>query len=306
MIFKDKLAYLVKNETRNNTNTKKYNLLEEDFIFETTFKPDLSNSENEFCVIGRTGYNMGIFSHAGKSIKWAWWKIENEVIVYDDLFFGSKDTEDVDENHARWWKEYIIKNTPIKMSDAAVNGLVRRWGFYDASQPITDPSGNDGGYIAIDYKIEGIPDETLREWVIKHDNHRVETLSLLPEIIKVKVVKKDNKFHLYVGDIFYNSKDCGQVYDYSNQTIFIGVANPYSFNENQFWFYGEIFEVKIYNSSIEKPENLYLWFDLERNSRFKTFDKSGNGNHGELYETEEVKQEKHLEFNKSARPAKIV
>ena len=41
-------------------------------------------------------------------------------------------------------------------------------------------------------------------------------------------------------------------------------------------------------------------------SKFKTFDKSGNGNHGQLYETEEFVYQKNLEFNKFARPAKIV
>ena len=76
--------------------------------------------------------------------------------------------------------------------------------------------------------------------------------------------------------------------------------------ENKFWFNGEILEVKIYHNSIETDDDLYLWFDFERNSKFKTFDKSGNGNHGELYETEEFKYEKHIEFNKIARPAKIV
>ena len=128
MIFKDKLGYIIKNETRNNTNTKKYDLLDGDFIFEATFKPDLSNPQNEFCVLGRTGYNMGIFSHGDKSIKWSWWKIENYFVVYDDLYFGSKDMDDVNQNHARWWKEYIIKNTPVNMKDVYVNSLVRRWG----------------------------------------------------------------------------------------------------------------------------------------------------------------------------------
>ena len=42
------------------------------------------------------------------------------------------------------------------------------------------------------------------------------------------------------------------------------------------------------------------------NFKFKTFDISGNGNHGELYETDEFKYERNIEFNKFARPAKII
>jgi len=64
MIINNKKAYFVKNETRNNTNTKKYNLLNDNFIFEASFKfnPIEDTTQNEFCVIGRTGYNMGIFT----------------------------------------------------------------------------------------------------------------------------------------------------------------------------------------------------------------------------------------------------
>ena len=135
---------------------------------------------------------------------------------------------------------------------------------------------------------------------------RKESQSYIGEVVKVKIIKTKRTFTMYINDIFYKEKECGKLYDYSNQTIFIGVANPYSFEENKFWFNGEILEVKIYHNSIETDDDLYLWFDFERNSKFKTFDKSGNGNHGELYETEEFKYEKHIEFNKLARPAKII
>mgnify|MGYP003665067225 FL=1 len=299
MIFKDKLAYIVKNETRNNTNTKKYNLLNSDFTYEITYKSskleDILNSEQ--CLMGRTGYNMGIFTQktltlleedlVSSSVKWCWFKHVGEEIHYDDIYFGLKGEDNKD--YEEWWINYIKKIIPKSVSTKVLNALVSRWAFFDNT-----------------LLLDTIKDKEIREWAINFEKLKKETESYISDIIKIKIVKTHDKFKMYINDILYKSKDCGQVYDYSNQTIFIGVANPYSFNENQFWFHGEIFEVKIYNSSIEKPENLYLWFDWERNSRFKTFDKSGNGNHGELYETEEVKQEKHLEFNKSARPAKIV
>ena len=228
MIIKNKKAYFVKNETRNNTNTKKYNLLNDNFIFEASFKfnPIEDTTQNEFCVIGRTGYNMGIFTQSTNAIKWCWWEVDSDGNhTYHDIFVNGPDA-------------------------CGINNQEKN---------------------------------------------------------KIKVIKSNNKFTLYFNDEFHSEKEIiNKLYDYSNQTIFIGVANPYSHEENQFWFSGEIFEVKIYHDSVEKDDNLYLWFDFENNSKFKTFDKSGNGNHGELYETEEFKYEKHIEFNKIARPAKII
>ena len=123
----------------------------------------------------------------------------------------------------------------------------------------------------------------------------------------IRVVKNNDEFIVFLNDSWYfNGKIEGKLYDYSDKVIYIGVANPYCENKNECWFSGEISDVKIYNSSNEIIDDLYLWFDFQNNSNFKTFDKSGNGNHGELYETEEFKYEKHIEFNKLARPAKII
>ena len=62
------------------------------------------------------------------------------------------------------------------------------------------------------------------------------------------------------------------MYDYSEQTIFIGVANPYSIDTNMYWFSGDIYETKIYHSDIESDDNLYLWYNFENNSKFKRKD----------------------------------
>jgi hypothetical protein len=223
MIINNKKAYFVKNETRNNTNTKKYNLLNDNFIFEAIFKfnPIEDTTQNEFCVIGRSGYNMGIFTQSTDAIKWCWWEVDtNGNHTYHDIF---------------------------------VNGI---------------------------------------------DNQQKN---------KIKVIKSNNKFTLYLNDEFHSEKEItNRLYDYLEQTIFIGVGNPYSIDANMYWFSGDIYETKIYHSDIATADNLYLWYDFENNSKFKTFDKSGNGNHGQLYETEEFIYQKNLEFNKFARPAKIV
>ncbi len=224
MIINNKKAFLVKNQTRNNTNTKKYNLLNNNFIIEASFKfiPDESIKSNEYCVIGRSGYNMGIFTQSTDAVKFCWWEVDenNENHSYHDIFV----------------------------------------------YPIDNQQQN-----------------------------------------KLKIVKHNKTFTLYLNDELYATKEIvNKLYDYSEQSIYIGVANPYSYDENMYWFNGEIYEIKIYHDSVEIDDNLYLWFDFEKNAKFKTFDKSGNGNHGELFETEEYKYQKNIEFNKLARPAKII
>jgi hypothetical protein len=290
---------MVKAETRNHTNTKSYNLLNNDFIYEITYKTEKSAADftPEQCLMGRTGYNMGIFTQktstlneedsVASSVKWCWFKHVGEEIHYDDIYFGLKDTDNAE--YIVWWINYIKKSAPKDIDETIVMGLVNRWAFF---------------YNNLD--LQTIEDTEIRDWAINFEKLRKESQSYIGEVVKVKIIKTKHTFTMYINDIFYKEKECGKLYDYSTQTIFIGVANPYSFEENKFWFNGEILEVKIYHDSIETDDNLYLWFDFERNSKFKTFDKSGNGNHGEMYETEEFKYEKHIEFNKIARPAKIV
>ena len=217
MIFKDKLGYVVNNETRNKTNTKNYTLLNDDFIYEATFKTNKIIKEG--CVIGRSGGNMGIYVQP-LIIKWCWFKIEDNNVIYDDIVYS-------------------------------------------------------------------LPENKVKQFTT------------------VKVVKIADKFNMYINGDLYATKDCGDLFDYSNQPIYVGVGNPYS-NDNQYWFNGQIKEVKIYHNSTEIDNNLYLWYNFEFNSKFKTFDISGNGNHGEIYESNEYKKEKNIEFNKLARPAKIV
>ena len=225
MKFINELAFLVKNETRNKTNIKNYNLLNDDFIFEATFRVEINKDiiNGEYCVVGRTGYNMGIYAqsylHSDDAIKWCWWELQDGEYVYKDIF------------------------------------------------------------MIID----------------------------LTQIIKIKVIKKENTFTLYCNGEFYETKEIvGQLHDYTNQTIFVGVGNPYNDQCDLFWFIGDIYEVKIYHNSIESDDNLYLWYDFEKNSHFKTWDKSGNGNHGEIYSSPDLIRNSNDEFNVFARPAKII
>lgn len=127
------------------------------------------------------------------------------------------------------------------------------------------------------------------------------------EFTTVKVIKKGKYFTLYInGELYKKRKIEYKLYDYTDARIFIGAGNPYCMNNNHRWFYGEIKEVKIYHSAVESDENLYVWYDFDKQTSFKVFDKSGNGNHAEIYESEETKSEKSIEFNELARPAKII
>ena len=232
MKFTNELAYFIRKETRNKTNIKNYDLLNDDFVFEATFKLDLSQKVdyNEFCVVGRTGYNMGIYAqtdkNGGAAIKWCWWELEH------DLSMASKQ---------------LVVYKDIYMYP------------YDSNQKI-----------------------------------------------KVKAVKEDSIFSLFINDNLFGFKEIGILYDYSDQTICVGVGNPYSESTPANWFVGDIYDVKIYHDSVESYDNLYLWYDFERNSHFKTFDQSGNGNHGEIFNSPELVRMKNEEFNLVARPAKII
>ena len=123
----------------------------------------------------------------------------------------------------------------------------------------------------------------------------------LTNITNVKVVKKGTEFSLYVnGELYETKKIEYELFDYSNKLIYVGVSDPNSANNNNAWFNGEIYDVKIYDSIDENINTLYLWFDFENNDEFKTFDKSGNKNDGHLF-NQLVKKNKKDEIEKIKR-----
>lgn len=305
MIFKNNLAYMVRNETRNKTNTKKYDLLNKDFIYEATFTPGKHNdNQYESCVFGRTGYCMGIFTHYN-TVKWVWFRIdENDNVVYDSIIFNS--SEESKHHFDKWWNEWIKENAPVELDEQLKNCLFRRWAWLDNSAPYVLNWKWPNDEITDSWEIEHIQNIKLKNWIIKMNDFKDATSSLITPVVKVKVVKKGNSFSMYINDIHFMTKKVGKLYDYSDQTIFVGVGNPYNYGSDPLYFNGEINDVKLYHNSSESDKSLYLWFDFKRNAEFKTFDKSGNGNHGQKYETDEAKMKINDEFNQYARPAKIV
>jgi hypothetical protein len=88
--------------------------------------------------MGRTGYNMGIFTQkipklkeedeVSSSVKWCWFKHVGEEIHYDDIYFGLKDTDNAE--YIVWWINYIKKIAPKDIDETIVMGLVNRWAFF--------------------------------------------------------------------------------------------------------------------------------------------------------------------------------
>ncbi len=305
MIFNNEKCFIIKNETRNNTNTKKYSLLNDEYIFEATFKyhPTNNGKDVESCVLGRTGYNFGIyvyesenirqkenqFSNINNTIKWVWFKEKNGDIIYDDLFFGFNPDDINYSNHLNWWRQYIIKEAPDAIDETIIDGLSKRWGLFDGT-----------------FQINEIQNLKLLKWATTIDEEKNKSGTYLTETVKVAVKKSKNYFELYVNDILYRKKNVGNIVDLSDKTICIGTGDPYREFGSKMFFNGEIFEIKIYNTCKTNNSSLYSWIDFNKNTHFKSFDKSLNGNHAELYESEEFKNIKNIEFNQFSRPPKII
>jgi hypothetical protein len=304
MKFKN-IAYLVKDSTRNNTNTKNYSQLKDDFIFEASYKyvSKYDGNVHEECVLGRTGYKFGIyvqesetlipsndvFSNLNNTVKWCWFRQEGDVILYEDLFFAPDGTPEKNQAHLTWWKEFIKKQSPVYVHENIVEGLAARWGMFDSKM-----------------SLDQISDPILSEWAKNIEEGKKRVGSYITEDVIISVVKENNKFKLFINDIFYCEKEIGNVLDYSNGTICIGIDDPYKDVKKVSWFTGEIHYIKIYNSSKKSDHTLYSWLDFAKKTQFKVFDLSRNGNHGEIYETDELKYLKNEEFRAYSRPAKII
>jgi len=123
----------------------------------------------------------------------------------------------------------------------------------------------------------------------------------LTDITNVKVIKKDNEFSLFVNGELYETKEItNSLFDYDDKLMYVAVSDPNNTNNNCGWFNGEIYDIKIYDSVDENINTLYLWFDFENNDEFKTFDKSGNKNDGNLF-NQLVKKAKKDEIEKIKR-----
>ncbi len=125
------------------------------------------------------------------------------------------------------------------------------------------------------------------------------------QIMDIKVTVSEY-ISLYFNDILMDSKIKGNIVDYSNKKILIGALYPYN-NENEKWFNGEINQIIIYDSSFDyTKKNMYINIDFQQNSKFKTFDKSGNGNHGILIEDPKYINKSIDTFNNVAPKQKII
>ena len=302
MIFKN-TCYLVKDSSRNNTNTKNFSYLEQDYIFEATFKHNPNSGYNETCVIGRGGYPFGIYTMESdnlsesvndrdvlrSTVKWCWFVEEDGGVKYRDLFFGPGSTEEKQNIHLEWWRNYIVQSAPIQIEPDTVDGLAHRWGLFNP-----------------EFDLTSIGNKILRNWAIELDTIKNRKGIYTTDIVKATVYKKSDFFEFYVNDILYDKSPTGELVDNKNQTIYIGTDDPFKDDGSLLWFDGEIYSVKIYHDSHKSKETLYLNTDFNKKTHFKLFDLSGNGNHPEIFETQEQLQKINKDFAEKSKPAKIV
>jgi hypothetical protein len=87
--------------------------------------------------------------------------------------FGLKDSDGVANYHQAWWENWITKNSPTKLDKSTLQGLTKRWAFFNKS-------------FRLDNK--NIKDEKTLEWAKTHekDNHK--------KISKDNLMKFENIF----------------------------------------------------------------------------------------------------------------
>jgi tRNA nucleotidyltransferase/poly(A) polymerase/nicotinamide mononucleotide adenylyltransferase/GNAT superfamily N-acetyltransferase len=76
--------------------------------------------------------------------------------------FGLKDSDGVADYHQAWWENWIKKNSPTKLDDNVLKGLVKRWAFFDKS-------------FRLDSK--NIEDDKTLDWAKKHENDNHKKIS---------------------------------------------------------------------------------------------------------------------------------
>ncbi len=144
-------------------------------------------------------------------------------------------------------------------------------------------------------------------WYTKENKYNEIKLSVenIKEIINIKVSVSEF-IKLYLNGDLIVTKERGEIIDYSERRLLIGAQCPFN-GKDEKWFNGEINEVIIYNSCVDNTEkNMYINIDFKENSKFKTFDKSGNGNHGILIEDPEYINYSINKFNNVAPKQKII
>jgi hypothetical protein len=111
---------------------------------------------------------------------------------------------------------------------------------------------------------------------------------------------------LYFNHVLMDSKVKGDIIDYSEKRLLIGSLYPFN-GKNDKWFNGEINNIIIYDTLVDYTDkNMYINMNFEENSKFKTFDNSGNGNHGILIEDPEYVNKSIDMFNNVAPKQKII
>jgi hypothetical protein len=139
---------------------------------------------------------------------------------------------------------------------------------------------------------DGNSEDILNEIVIKVNDKDFDLNSEID--VAFSYDKKHNKIRLIVNNQVYEKIVKGNVIDYSNTWLWVGVSNGFKdcASEYQNFFYGDILFVSVYESYLNEEiildifnnHNVYYKhnpicvFDFKNQTLYKVFDKSMNGN----------------------------
>jgi hypothetical protein len=144
-------------------------------------------------------------------------------------------------------------------------------------------------------------------WYTKENKHNEVSFNVIDitEKMNIKVIISDF-IELYRDNVLMVKKEKGDIINYIDNKLMIGALNPFS-GENERWFNGEINEILVYDTIVDYTDkNVYIKLNFEENSKFKTFDNSGNGNHGVLIEDPKYVNKSIDMFNNVAPKQKII
>ena len=144
-------------------------------------------------------------------------------------------------------------------------------------------------------------------WYTKENTYNEVSFNVvnITEKMNIKVIISDF-IELYRDNVLMIKKEKGDIINYIDNKLLIGALNPFR-GKGERWFNGEINQILVYDTIVDYTDkNMYINLNFEENSKFKTFDNSGNGNHGILIEDPKYVNKSIDMFNNVAPKQKII
>lgn len=147
------------------------------------------------------------------------------------------------------------------------------------------------------------------KFIWKEKSGEINKIQTIIENIKEKynvTININDHIEFYINGTLIDKTIKGSIINCADKKLVIGAEQPYR-ESNEKWFSGEILGFTLYEDFVGKTEkNVYINLDFVNNSKFKTFDKSGSGNHGVLFENPKDVEFSITEYNKLGPKQKII